>query len=57
MGEGSHVVIGQKFPGEKGMRWCIVVIKQTVLLSSKFTVMSSQHFQAVTAKHHSGMQN
>jgi hypothetical protein len=41
----SHVVFGQKFRVEKGsMRWCVVVIKQKVLLSPKFTAMSSHIF-------------
>jgi hypothetical protein len=29
VGDNSHVILGQKFPGEKGsVRWCIVVIKK-----------------------------
>jgi hypothetical protein len=37
VGEGSHVVFGKKFPGEKGgMRQCTVVMQQPVLSSPKF---------------------
>jgi hypothetical protein len=36
-GDDSHVVFGQKFPGEKGsVRRCVVVMQQSVLLSPKF---------------------
>jgi hypothetical protein len=33
VGDDSHVVFGQKFPGEKeSVKWCIAVMKQPVLL-------------------------
>jgi hypothetical protein len=38
----SHVVFGQKFPGENGsVRWCVVIMQQPVLLSPKFEAKSS----------------
>jgi hypothetical protein len=41
-GDDSHVVFGQKFPGEKGsVRWYIVMLQQPVLLSLKFGTNSS----------------
>jgi hypothetical protein len=37
MGDDSHVVFGQTFGDEKGsVRRCVVVMQQTVLLSSNF---------------------
>jgi hypothetical protein len=45
VGDDSHVVFGQKFPGVKGsVRWCVVVMKQPVL-SPKFGMKSSQMFK------------
>jgi hypothetical protein len=32
VGDNSHVVFGQQFPGEKGsVKWCIFVMQQPVL--------------------------
>jgi hypothetical protein len=53
----THVIFGQKFPGEKGsVRRCVVVMQQLVLLSPKFGAKSA-HFQALAVKCHSSMQN
>jgi hypothetical protein len=42
VGDGSLVVFGQKFPGEKGnVRQCVVKTQQPVLLSHKFGAKSS----------------
>jgi hypothetical protein len=44
-GDGSHVVFGQKLPGEKGsLRKCIVVKQHPDLLSPKFGAKSSRTF-------------
>jgi hypothetical protein len=44
-GDVSHVVFGQKFPGEKGsVRRRVVVIQQQTLLSPKFRAKSSHIF-------------
>jgi hypothetical protein len=44
-GDNSHFAFGQKFPGEKvSVRWCIVMMQQPVLLSSKFRVKPSHIF-------------
>jgi hypothetical protein len=41
VGIDSHVVFGQKFPGEKGsVRRCVVVMQQPVLLHPKFEAKS-----------------
>jgi hypothetical protein len=49
-GDDSHVVFGQKFPGEKeSARRCVVVKQQSVVLSPKF--------YAVAVKRHSSMRN
>jgi hypothetical protein len=41
-GDDSHVVFGQKFPGEEGsVRRCVDVMQQSVLLSPKFGAKSS----------------
>jgi hypothetical protein len=41
----SHVVFGQKFPGEKASaRMCFVVMQQPVLLLPKFRAKSSYIF-------------
>jgi hypothetical protein len=41
----SHIIFGQKFSGEKGsVRWCVVVMQQSVLLSPKFGAKSSHIF-------------
>jgi hypothetical protein len=38
MEDDSHVIFGQKFPGEEGsVRLCFVVMQQPVLSSPKFT--------------------
>jgi hypothetical protein len=43
-GGNSHVVYGQKFPGEEGfVRWCIVMLQQPVVLP-KFRIKSSHIF-------------
>jgi hypothetical protein len=45
-GDDSHVVFGQKFPGEKGSkRRCVVVMQQPVLLLPKFWAKSSHIFK------------
>jgi hypothetical protein len=45
VGDNSHVVCSQKFPGWKGsVRWCIVVMQQPVVLSPKFRSKSSHIF-------------
>jgi hypothetical protein len=57
VGDNSHVVFGQKFPGEKGsVRWCIVVVQQPLVLSPKFRAKSA-HFHTVAVKRHSSMRN
>jgi hypothetical protein len=46
VGDGSHVVFGQKFPGEGGsVRRCFAVMQQPVLLSQKFWAESSHIFR------------
>jgi hypothetical protein len=36
-GDDSNIILSQKFPSEKGsVRWCVIMIQQPVLLSSKF---------------------
>jgi hypothetical protein len=45
VGNKSHVVFGEKFPGEKGgVRWCVIVMQQAVLLLPNFRVKSSYIF-------------
>jgi hypothetical protein len=45
VGDESHVVFGQQFPGEKGnVRQCVIVMQQPVLLSPKFGEKSSHIF-------------
>jgi hypothetical protein len=45
LGNNSHVVFGQEFPGEKGsVRLCVVVMQQPVLLSPKSEAKSSHIF-------------
>jgi hypothetical protein len=45
VGDNSHVVFGQKFPGEKGtVRRCVIVMQQPVLLSPKFGAKPSHIF-------------
>jgi hypothetical protein len=45
VGDESHVVFGQIFPGEKGtVRSCVVVMQQRVLLSPKSGVKTSHIF-------------
>jgi hypothetical protein len=52
--DGSHVVFGQKFPGEKGsVSRCFVLMQQTVLWSSKF----GANFHADAQKRHSSVRN
>jgi hypothetical protein len=37
VGDNSHVVLRQKFPGEKGsVRQCVITMQQPVLLSPKY---------------------
>jgi hypothetical protein len=56
VGDDSHVVFRQKFPGEKGsVRRCIVVMQQPVVLSPKFGVKSSHIF--TQSPRHSSMRN
>jgi hypothetical protein len=44
-GDDSHVVFGQKFPGEKGSeKRCVVMMQQPVLLSPKFRAKSLHIF-------------
>jgi hypothetical protein len=45
VGDHSHVVFGQKFPGEKrSVRWCVVVMQQPVHLLPKFGANSLHIF-------------
>jgi hypothetical protein len=45
MGYDSHVVLGQKFPSEKGnVRWCTIVVQQPLLLWPKFGAKSLHNF-------------
>jgi hypothetical protein len=45
VGNDSHFVFGQKFPGEKGsVIRCVVVMQQPVLLLKKFRIKSSHIF-------------
>jgi hypothetical protein len=52
VGDGNHIVFGQKFPGKEGSeRQCFVVMQEPFLLSPNFGAKSSKvfaHFQAVT---------
>jgi hypothetical protein len=45
VGDDSHTVFGQKFPGEKGsVRLCVVMMKQPVLWTPKFGAKSLNIF-------------
>jgi hypothetical protein len=45
LGDDSHVVFGQKFPGEKGsLRRCVVMMQQPLLLLQRFGAKSSHIF-------------
>jgi hypothetical protein len=58
-GDDSHVVFGQKFPGEKGnVRWCsCAVVMATASFVTKARGEVFAHFHAVTLKYHSSMWN
>jgi hypothetical protein len=56
-GNYSHIVLGQKFPSEKGnemVRCCDATASSVV---AKFQAGVFTHFHAVAVKHHSNMQN
>jgi hypothetical protein len=45
VGNDSHVVFGNKFPGEKeSVKWCVVVMQQVVVSLSKFRAKSLHVF-------------
>jgi hypothetical protein len=49
VGDNSHVVFGQKFPGEKGsVGRCVVMMQQPILLPSKSSNISRSHRKKIT---------
>jgi hypothetical protein len=45
VGDDSHVIFGQEFPGEDGsVRWCVAMVQQPVLLLQTFRVKSLHMF-------------
>jgi hypothetical protein len=52
------LLLVKKFPVEKGgVRRCVVMMQQPVLLSPEFGAKCFAHFHAVAVKRHSTMRN
>jgi hypothetical protein len=56
VGDDSHVVFGQKFPGEKGSEMVHCHDATASSFDAKVWGEVFIHFHAVTMKHHSSMQ-